>query len=482
MRKLILLMLIGITSFQIQSQNELDALRYSFLTHGGTARYVAMSGAFGALGADFSSISTNPAGIGSFRTSSVMVTPLFQMNTANADYKNEITTIEYVGANLNNIGILFNITSPENESAGWKNVGFGIGYNKLRTFNNDITINGYNEQNSRLDQFMINSDGLHPSDLYTTEWMAFDTYLTDTIPGTNYLYDNQYYYKTYVNQEKKITRSGGVGEYVFAIGGNYNNVFQIGVSMGLQNIHYTENSTFTESSDSTELSSYSFTEKLETKGTGFNLKLGMIYRPTEFLRIGAAFHTPTFYSLKDVFSYEINSHFRTPDIDGETDYANNGLGENEYSYELYTPMRLVISTALVFAKIGIISADYEFLNYSKARLRAEDYDFEFENNKINSMYSNGHNLRLGAEIKLAPVYLRGGISYYGSPDNNNSFSEIKSYSFGIGLRTRNVFVDFGFNHSYNENLYHLYDYEDGSEFSKLSFNEDLICFTLGYVF
>jgi long-subunit fatty acid transport protein len=272
-----------------------------------------------------------------------------------------------------------------------------------------------------------------------------------------------------------------VGEYVFAIGGNYNNVFQIGVSMGLQNIHYTENSTFTEASDSTELSSYNYTEKLETKGTGFNLKLGMIYRPTEFLRIGAAFHTPTFFSLKDVFSYEINSHFRTPD-NGETDYASDGGGENEYSYELYTPMRLVVSTALVFAKIGIISADYEFLNYSKARLRAEDYDFEFENNRINSMYSNGHNLRLGAEIKLAPVYLRGGISYYGSPDNNNSFSEIKSYSFGIGLRTRNVFVDFGFNHSYNENLYRMYDYEDGSQFSKLSFNEDLICFTLGYVF
>ena len=40
----------------------------------GTARYVGMGGAMEALGADISTIATNPAGIGLFRSSSVNAT------------------------------------------------------------------------------------------------------------------------------------------------------------------------------------------------------------------------------------------------------------------------------------------------------------------------------------------------------------------------------------------------------------------------
>ena len=59
------------------AQNEVDVLRYSQLTFGGTSRSVAMGGAFGALGADFSSLSINPAGIGLYRKSEVSLTPGF---------------------------------------------------------------------------------------------------------------------------------------------------------------------------------------------------------------------------------------------------------------------------------------------------------------------------------------------------------------------------------------------------------------------
>ena len=46
------------------AQNEEDAIRFSRISPFGTARSAAMGGAFGALGGDLSTLSTNPGGIG----------------------------------------------------------------------------------------------------------------------------------------------------------------------------------------------------------------------------------------------------------------------------------------------------------------------------------------------------------------------------------------------------------------------------------
>jgi hypothetical protein len=388
------------------------------------------------------------------------------MNSTEADYKGKLSLADKINLNTNNFGFVFNLLSSDNESSGWKSVGFALGYNRLKNFNRDINIVGYNENSSRLDQFMINSDGLLPENLGSAEYVAYENY--------------------FINQSKKTVTKGGIGEYVFALGGNYNDVLQIGISFGIQSVSYSEKSTFSENSDATDLQSFTYNEYLDTKGSGFNMKMGMIYRPVDFLRLGAAFHTPTFYTLKDIYSYDASSYFRTPDSYGDYDYFSDGDGEMEYAYELYTPMRIVASAALVLPKVGIFSADYEFIKYNKARLRSDDYNFDSENEAVKELFQQAHNIRLGAEIKLSPVYIRGGASYYGSPSINDEFGAILGYSFGAGMRTKNVFVDFGYNHSFYSNNTKLYDYYNygsyGSEFTKLSFKEDLYSLTIGFAF
>ena len=135
-------------------------------------------------------------------------------------------------------------------------------------------------------------------------------------------------------------------------------------------------------------------------------------------------------------------------------------------------------------RYGIISADYEYLNYGTARMRSEEYDYTDINNTIKEKYKSASNLRLGGEIRIAPVYLRGGISYYGSPTSTqfNSIGAIKGYSLGLGLQTENVSIDLAFNHSSYEIDYQLYDYGDGVEKANIFMVEDLICFTIGYKF
>ncbi len=497
MRKISLTFLLLLSSYLIFAQSEVDALRYSFITHGGTARYTGMSGAFGALGADFSSLSTNPAGIGTFKKSRFMFSPIFILSGNDAYYRGQETNNEKISFNLNNAGLVLNLKSYDDDDSGWKSVAFAIGYNRLRNFNNEITIRGYNDISSRLDQFMLNSDYTHPDDLYyygylEPEFHAYNTYLTEVN-----LADTLYYHPWLgaydLNQEKRIKTRGGISEIVFSLGGNYADKFQIGASFGIQNVRYIEKSEYTETSGLTDLSSYTFSENIETKGAGYNFKFGVIYRPTNFVRLGLAFHTPTFYKLKDVYSYSISSSWLSPPNPDSPDtefysdtevYNDGGQSENEYTYELYTPMRVVTSAAFVIGRYGIISADYEYVNYSRARLRGEDYDFNYENETIKEAYNAGHNFRLGTEIRLAPIYLRGGVSYYGSPYSKsfNADGSIKGYSLGLGLKTENVYVDIAFNHSFYDENYKLYDYGDGIEVSKLNLTEDFINFTMGFKF
>ncbi|RLD73156.1 MAG: hypothetical protein DRJ07_21180, partial [Bacteroidetes bacterium] len=309
-KRVFLIVLLLLVSKQIFAQNENDALRYSFLTYGGTARYMGMSGAFSALGADFSVLSTNPAGIGMFKKSRVVFAPGVISTNASANYLNENTQDELISANINSFGLILNLKSYEEDDSGWRSVAFGVGYNHLKNFSGDITIEGVNNNSSGLDLFMINSDGFHPDDLGDREWIAFDTYATDTIPNSDYTYINPLYDFYGEHQKKVIRTEGGIGEYVFSLGGNYDNIIQIGATFGIQNIRYKEVSEFYEETDSTDFLSFNYDENLDIKGTGYNFKFGMIYRPVNFFRFGLAFHTPTYYSLKDIYSYSMQTNWR----------------------------------------------------------------------------------------------------------------------------------------------------------------------------
>ena len=66
MKTLYILPVLLLSAFWGFSQTTADIVRFSQSTNFGTARSTAMSGAFGALGGDLSTFSTNPAGIGVF--------------------------------------------------------------------------------------------------------------------------------------------------------------------------------------------------------------------------------------------------------------------------------------------------------------------------------------------------------------------------------------------------------------------------------
>ena len=91
----------------IYSQSYVDnALLFSTNKYGGTARFVGMGGAFGALGGDFSSISINPAGLGVYRSSEFVFSPGMSNNINTSTYINN--PIEENGYNVNCLDLHYN--------------------------------------------------------------------------------------------------------------------------------------------------------------------------------------------------------------------------------------------------------------------------------------------------------------------------------------------------------------------------------------
>lgn len=457
--------LITIFTLSGYSQGELDALRYSQTFSGGTARSLSMGGAFGALGGDFSSLSINPGGIGVFRGTEISFSPtLFYDKTSSAfsGYSKEDFVYNF---NLNHFGFIS--TYNTNRKEGWVSVSLGAGYNRLNNFNRNIIIEGVNNKNSMLDYFanMADKSQLISGESLFEEYLAWETWLIDTVTGQPTNYEtvlSEYGDKTNSTygqvQRRTINSEGSMGEYVFSFGANYSHKLYLGATFGIQKVRYTERSKHKESDPKDEIRDFDyfvFDQWLETRGTGYTFKIGAIYKPIEMLRIGGAIHLPTFFTLEDDYITEMESGF-------DDGFVYDTISPDLlYRYELNTPFRAVGSFALQLKKKALLSVDYEYIDYSNARLRnGEDgHDFDVENSAITEAYKATHNIRAGFEYKLGHLALRGGYAFYGSPYSSaeiNKDASYSSFSGGIGIREKDFFIDFAYVYTTHDEKYFMY--------------------------
>lgn len=455
MKKIFAILLTTFISIAAFAQNENDALRYSLINYGGTARFAGLSGAYGAVGADFSSLSQNPAGIGIYRKSEFSISPVLSLNNTTSNYDGQSFENSRNTMYLGNVGYVFT-QNLKGKAGPLVNIQFGFGVNQLARYNNRMTLTGFNTENSLLTTYVdeVNYTGAKPKD-----WDNF---------GSGLAYDaNLIFYDSVdmrwaadmerggIKQSKTVETSGSLNETVLSAGANISDKLFLGITFAFPYIRYEENSIYTED-DSENTNSYfnSFQKNdyLNTRGSGFNFKAGFIFMPVEYLRIGGAIHTPTnFYNMSDSYHSTINSYF----TGGESYSAKSSDGY--FEYELNTPFRAQGNLAVLIGKYGLISADYEYIDYSAARLHAFDYSFSEENKAIRTNYTTASNLRLGAEIKSGIVALRGGYSFYGTPFRDmGKTGDRNGYSFGIGVRDKGYFVDFAYNHSNTDAKYYLY--------------------------
>jgi len=441
MQKLLFTLLSILLLYNSNAQTEIDALRYSQTDIVGTARFSAMAGAYGALGGDFTTLSYNPAGIGFYQFNELTFTPAIGNVVATTYFGGGKNEDEKFHSNFSNFGYV--VSSPKS-SKEWKRINLAFGYNRTANYKKRTYISGENNSTSMIDNFVSNAQGNTIDNLNGfTELLAWNTYLfdpLDTIDNGNYIPNlNSSLSK---KQEKVINSSGSLGEYVLSVGTSYEDIIYFGATIGMPSIDYYEKSNYTESEfndTAAHLQSFEYYEELTTIGKGFNLKIGVITRVNNWIKIGGALHSPTVYDMEDTYSNAITAVWN--DTLG-TKYDSSPFGY--FNYELKTPWKAIGSVAINIKKQGLISADIEIVDYTSAKFNSDSYKFSDENEVINSLYTKATNIRFGGEMKYKPFRIRAGYALYGSPYKANSTFSNESFSFGLGIDKGYFIADFAY--------------------------------------
>ena len=451
------------------AQNDLDAFRFSQTNWEGTARFMGAGGAFSAIGGDFSCLNTNPAGIGVFKKAEISFTPLvITAYKTNSDYSGESSPASRVRYSVTNFGTVFALPlnkGLENPVSKWRMVQFGFGYNRIMDFNNQTYATGMSNGNSIASAFVNTANGISFGSIEGDALCAWNTWLIDTIPGETSQY-REFLSGKSLRQSNYVRTKGGIDELAFSFGGNYDDKLFLGLTIGVPILDYTYEAEYIEEDENNVAGSFdklNIYDKLHTSGAGVNAKFGVIYQPISFLRIGVAFHTPTYYgNLKETFEREVSSRFVD---EGNVDQYEHSY-DNLSRYKLSTPLRAIGSIGFVIAKRAFVSAEYEFTDYGMATLYSSDnlryrYNFTEENLEISKKYRSCHSVRVGGEFALTNFFLiRMGYGYSTSPykDGANDGSA-HTASGGIGFRGKIFFCDFTYQYRHYSQNYWFYPSE-----------------------
>lgn len=462
----------------LKAQSDMDAFRFSQIDWSGTARFVGAGGAFGAVGADYSALATNPASIGVFKKSEISVTPVvISINDNTTNYNGSLLKSRKTRYSVTNAGAIFAIPNLTEKFVGLQ---FGFGYNRIYDFNSLSTATGMSGGSTMADAFLGVANGTNCSNLSGDAMLAFNTWVIDTIPGTNDHYWSEFTGRD-VRQYKYRFTKGGIDEMNFSIGANYSDKLFIGATLGVPFLNYEEISRYSEFDDNEEVdafTSFDVNDKLTVSGTGINFKFGIIYQPVSFMRIGAAIHTPTYYNrMKDFFYREMTSYYDNSGNSGEFNY------ENEFRYSLTTPFRVMGNIAFLIQRRAFVSAEYEWVNYGMASMQSDEYLFMEENANIQKKYGSSHIARIGAEVNVTQHFLlRAGYNFKSSPYKeqlNNGNVHIASA--GFGLRGNHLFFDMAYQCKISKESYWFYDSEYVNEVNNRNLSHRILA-TIGFKF
>lgn len=494
----------------------------------GTSRFQSMAGAFGALGGDLSTLTQNPAGIGVYRNSDLGITLSLDFNSTKAG----VNTLNETKFNVNNVGYVGAIRL---DSESVPNLNFGFTYNRLQSFNRHY-IGGVANIPTSLSNYIAeefcNVDGINHNDLYWTDdydpyrqgnapWAAITTYDMETSNG-GYVgiinQDNGYMFGLYDRGTTgvaayEVDERGHADEYNIAFGGNLGNKVYVGLDFGILDLDYKSDMYYDEDlknayimADDVDLlnspmiyentrAEWGLYNYRHTEGTGVNFKLGLIWKPIQQLRIGAAFHTPTYYDMRS--SVYVSSYLRGYENDVQLYRAEKGSNDGyDYSstYTMKTPWHFLGSVAGVIGTNGVISMDYEYVANETMRLgddRGKDYADVTD--RVKQYFKPSHIIRIGGEYRVNPNWsLRAGYSIKTTQvekgvdnyeysiytvDTNPAYqydNTVHNITCGVGYKYKAFYTDLAYVHKIRNSVYNAFSpFYDGAGGTMLNVSSDV---------
>ncbi|WP_345253807.1 hypothetical protein [Flaviaesturariibacter amylovorans] len=493
MKRLALLLATGASALVCAAQEPADALRFSYGVPAGTARQQAIGGAMGSLGGDFSALYGNPAGLGFYRTNDFVITPMFRWSETKGSFLGRTEKESDRKFDVGALGLVFG--SP-GKVGSLRGVGFSVGFSNTADFRNTILYRGQNNSSSYSQRFIeeLGRAGVRDSTAaYLFPYgpsLAINTFWLDPVKDANGQvtgFRSNSPVSTGLLQQQRVESRGGINEAALGIGLNTNDKLFVGATIGIPFLAYNRKATFTEADATTDTSNRfdfaEFRERVQTTGTGLNLKLGIIYKPAEYWRLGLAVHTPTLYKLTDRYHYELTTN--TENYEGEWDDFSkdyNDGAEHQFKYMLLTPLKATASASYVLREIedvtkqrGFLTADVEYVAYNMMRYmpdndveNSEDTKayLDYLNRNIRDLYKGAFNVRVGGELKFTTLMVRAGAAWYGNPykEVNGGTGGRLNLTGGLGYRHRGYFIDLTYVHSMQRDIHTPYRLSDAPYF------------------
>lgn len=484
----------------------------------GTARYVGMGGALDALGADISTISSNPAGIGLFRHSTANVSFGVVSQQEGKSFANGDKT----NMSFDQIGFVYS------KRVGSKSfLNFAFNYHKSMNFDYILSAVGRLDGNSSQNKgiylktlkddngnqvYSLHNDGTNDEPHYLADPLYNNNiqYPNNTYTQIDYLYANALlpvafdnnssyggYYAGYLGANGFMfdrAHIGYIGTYDFNLSGNINDRVYLGITIGIHDVHYRGYSEYTENlvdKNNASIGSVLLTDNRKITGTGFDIKAGVIIRPIEDspFRLGLSVATPIWYDLTTSnYSTIDNTHLNAA-------YGTrNGydIGES-YDFKLYTPWKFGFSVGTTFGNYLAVGAGYEYVDYSFLDSRVNDgdsYDWYYDtyySNSSSDWEMNSHTkntlksvstLKLGMELKpeenlairlgynyVSPMYKETGYknsyidspgSYYASTTDYTNWEATNRITCGIGYTIDKFSFDLAYQYNVQKGRFHAF--------------------------
>lgn len=426
----------------VWAQGEMDAYKFSQYDLNGTARYLSMGGAFGALGGDISAMGSNPAGLGIYRSTEVVTTLSLSSIKTKTDWSGTKMNDSRTKFSFDNIAYVGYFPTGNNEGLVSWNVGFA--YNRVKNFNRRYRA-GRGAGGYSLSDYiatLTNLQGATGSELaitnsqdpyQTQNWlsvMAYDSYVIDSrsaaSSGNFYSSFGESANGEWVNWEVQtadlvVNEKGSIDQYDFSLATNIANTFFIGATLSVTDLDYHMSSIYEEdfgAGEGASESDYMYLDNYSTvDGTGYTFNVGVIARPTDFLRLGVAYNSPTWYKMKHYYSAEMGAYIVDREIDAFTASPDGAYTE----YKLRSPDRWIFSAAAILGQTALISVDYELTRYKSMYLSAwtgetSGWQGTVDNDYIREDFGMGGMLKVGGELKITPQFaVRLGGAWQHSP-------------------------------------------------------------------
>lgn len=500
----------------------------------GTARYVGMGGAMEALGADISTISTNPAGIGLFRHS----TASLSFGVVSQQDVQKFSDQSGTKMSFDQLGLVY---SSHVSRHSFVNVGFN--YHKSHNFNQILSV-ANSLRNASQNMLSVHKAALgdvrkggywwdfnNQGDVIgyeseTSSWRA-QTFSQSDYLNLNALNldsdDEGYLMRDNAADYYMFDRAhrGWISDFDFNVSGNQNDRFYWGVTVGIHDVNYKGFSIYTErllgqnsnvGSDGVE-DYVDYIDDRKIEGTGVDVKAGIIFRPIETspFRIGLHISTPTWYELKTNNDTYINN-------DSEYGPEDSWYSGEGYEFRYYTAWKFGASLGHTIGNNLALGLSYEVSDYGSAVNRIISDDTDYYGNERS--YSDGvmekntentlkavHLLKAGIEYKPNPALaMRFGYNYVSSAYEKNGVRDMMLDSPGVAYASTTDYVNWDDTHritcglgykvngwnfdiayqysTTNGNFYPMQQFESNQNVgaTKVGFKRHQVLLTLGYTF